>query len=595
VFLLGALGIVGVLPALATPIGELNDLARYFPADTPIFAAVRTDDAFFSELDGIVAKVADALPPGIIPPVTIVEALDMALADAEPPMSFQEDIRPWLGDTMAFGVLEIPNEEGAARMLRRRPTFDGEAPVLVAVAITDRAAVTDFFVDGMTEADVEFERTDEADFTLITPTNTSVEFAKETPIIVIRDDALFVTNQSDSATTLPDGSLASSAEFNETFALLPGDDYNISVFMDFGAFIEQGIANTSDPDTQEFMGLFGNMFSAIGPQAWGATLLDGVNLTLDAAQRITDPTAFETLGFPITNMTAIDPAFAVHIPAGATLSIHSTDLNRGFGSMFNFFDTMIGNMREMGLGDSDELDEAAEGIAQIENSFTTFTGLDLRDDVLAWMTGNYALFIMPSPDLDVSSRFSIFQTFPVDFGLAIEVTDPAAAAKTVEGLTEGVERLAALATEQEDAQAEIEIGSDTIVGTDVTVISITGEDSPWPVELLMGANDEVFALGTRNAVQSILARDGGLPSNAAYTRAQDYVLENAYSLGYFGPQSLLPLTDLITTFAEEDDEEAEQNAETARNLLRLIQSASASQSIDSDGNAISRLVLTLSE
>ena len=207
VFLLGALGIIGVLPALATPIAELNDLARYFPADTPIFAAVRTDDAFFSELDGLVAKVAAALPPGTIPPVTIVDALDMALADANPPMSFQEDIRPWLGDTIAFGVLEIPAEDGAATRMLRRRTFDGEAPVLVAVAITDRAAVTDFFVNGMTEADVEFERTDEADFTVITPSDSSVEFAKETPVIVIRDDALFVTNQADSATTLPDGNL----------------------------------------------------------------------------------------------------------------------------------------------------------------------------------------------------------------------------------------------------------------------------------------------------------------------------------------------------------------------------------------------------
>jgi hypothetical protein len=87
-------------------------------------------------------------------------------------------------------------------------------------------------------------------------------------------------------------------------------------------------------------------------------------------------------------------------------------------------------------------------------------------------------------------------------------------------------------------------------------------------------------------VQSILGRDGGLPSNAAYTSAQDYVLENTYAFGYFGPQSLLPLADLVTTFADEDDAEAEQNADSVRNLINLISSASASQSIDADGNAI---------
>lgn len=591
ILLLGALGIISVMPALATPVSELNALARYYPSDTPIFAAVRTDDAFFSELDGILAKIAAALPPGTVPPLTVVEAFDMALAEANPPLNFQQDIRPWLGDTMAFGVLEIPAQEGATSQMLRSRAFDDDAPVLVAVAITDRAAVTDFFVNGMTAGDVEFERSDEASYTLITP----VEDEKTT--IVIRDDVLFVTNRPDSATTIPDGSLASSAAFNETFALLPGDDYNVSVFMDFGAFLEAGMVN--DPDAQELMGLFGGMFSAIGPQAWGATLLDGVSLTLDAAQRITDASAFEQLGLPLTSMKAINPAFAAHIPAGATLSIHSTDLNRSIGSLYDFLEKQIASMREMGVGDSDNLDEAAQGIAQVENTFTTFTGLDLRSDVLGWMTGDYALFIMPSPDLDVRSRFGIFRAFPVDFGLAVEVTDPAAAARTVQGLTEGAERIAALAAEQEGTstpnRAQITISSETMMGAEVTVIRISGGNSPWPVELLMGANDEVMALGTRYAVQSILGRDGGLPSNAAYTRAQDYVLANAYSLGYFGPQSLLPLADLITAFADADDTEAARNAESARSLINLFQSASASQSVDAEGNAISRLVLTLSE
>ena len=587
VFLLSTLGITSVM---ATPIAELNDLARYFPADTPIFAAVRTDDAFFSELDGIIAKVAAALPPDAVSSImTIEEALNEALADAEPPMNFQEDIRPWLGDTAAFGVLEIPAQDGSSiEMFGRRTPLDEDAPVLVAVSITDRAAVTEFFVNGFTENDVEFERTDETEYTLFTVPDNS-----DDPAVVIRDDVLLVTNLPDSATTLPDGNLGGSADFNDTFALLPGDDYNISVYVDFGAFIEESIAN--DPDAQEFMGLFGNMFNAIGPQAWGATLLDGVSLTLDAAQRITDSAALEELGLPFMNATPIDPAFAAHIPAGATFSVHSTDLNRSFNGMFDFIDKMIADMSEMDLGDQSDLDEATKGIAQLETTFTTFTGLNLREDVLPWMTGDYALFIMPNPDLDVSSQFGIFQTFPVDFGLAIEVTDPAAADKTVEGLTEGIERLAALAVEPETADVKIEVSSDTMVGADVSVITITSDDSPWPVELLMGANDEVFALGTRNAVQAILGRDGGLPSNAAYTRAQDYVLENTYAFGYFGPQSLLPLADLITAFAEDDDDEAEQNAEAARNLIGLIQSGSISQSIDADGNAISRLVLTLSE
>lgn len=599
VFLLAALGITSVM---ATPVAELNDLARYFPADVPVFVAVRTDDAFFSELDGIIAKVAAALPSGAPAPDTIVEMLDKALADTEPPMSFQEDIRPWLGDTIAVGVLEIPERNGSSmEMLGRRAPIDDESPVLVAVSITDRAAVTDFFINGMTESGTEFERTDVADVTIITPIESE---ATETPdgggsesskkvVFVIRDDALFITNQPESATTLPDSNLADNADFNETFALLPGDDYNITLYMDFGVFIKENIAN--DPDAEQVMGLLGGMFNAFGPQVWGVTLLDGVSLTFDAAQRITDPAAFEEFGFPITSISPIDPDFAAHIPAGATLAMHSTDLNRSFNGGFDMLEKMIADMSEMDLGNQSELEEATEGIAQIESAFTAFTGLDLREDVLPWMTGDYALFIMPNPKLNVRSQFGIFQTLPVDFGMAIEVTDSAAADKTVEGLTEAVERIAAMVEEQENASAKIELTTETIAGTDVSVITITSKESPWPVELLIGANDEVFALGTRNAVQAILTRDGGLPSDAAYSNAQAYVLENTYALGYFGPQSLLPLADLITAFADEDDDEAEQNAEAARKLIGLVQSAISSQTIDADGNAVTRVVITLSE
>ena len=101
---------LSALPALATPISELTDLARFFPAQTPIFASARIDDAFFETLDGVVAKVGAALPAGAIPPMTIVQALDMALADATPPMQFQADIlgvpvsRPRRVTTQALGA-----------------------------------------------------------------------------------------------------------------------------------------------------------------------------------------------------------------------------------------------------------------------------------------------------------------------------------------------------------------------------------------------------------------------------------------------------------------------------------------------------------
>jgi hypothetical protein len=66
------------------------------------------------------------------------------------------------------------------------------------------------------------------------------------------------------------------------------------------------------------------------------------------------------------------------------------------------------------------------------------------------------------------------------------------------------------------------------------------------------------------------------------------------SLVYLGTEGLLPLTDLITAF-NNDDDEAEAMAQSARDVLGLINSFTISQSIDADGTSRSRLVLTLSE
>jgi hypothetical protein len=573
---------LSALPALATPISELTDLARFFPAQTPIFASARIDDAFFETLDGVVAKVGAALPAGAIPPMTIVQALDMALADATPPMQFQADIRPWLGDTFAFGINEIPMNSSGMDLAN-------DGVFMIAVAITDRAAATAWLTGTLDANNEGYTRTDEADYTIIVPADADAEAA-----VVIRDGVLLLTNQSALATRLPDGSLASSATFTDAFSRLPETDYNAAVYLNLPTVLEAAAA--SDPEAAQVMGVLGGVMSALGPQAWGFTIIDGVSLTMDAVQVLGDLSAIEALGLPTTPPAPLNPQFAAHIPAGAPLVILGTDLNRSFAGALTGFEAQMNLMAEAGLGDAADMQEFEQGIAQIESAFTMFTGLDLREDVFGWMTGNYGLFMMINPKLNLSSPFGIFQAFPVDFGLAVEVTDPQAAVAMVEGLTKGLEQLGEMAASQSNNETEVAITSETIVGANVTVVTITIPDAPWPVELVMGANGEVFALGTRSAVTAMFARDGGLPSNAAYTRALGYALDNPVSLAYLGTEGLLPLADLITTFADEDDAEAQANADILRQVLNLIPSGTVSQAYSADGtSALTRLTLTLAD
>lgn len=580
VFTLMAILLLGVWPTLATPIDELNDLARYLPADTPIFISSRIDEAYFETLDGLIARVAAVAPPGSIPPVSIGQWLDQALAEEMPGVTFSGDVRPWMGDTLVVGVLEIPTDSSApGRMLREMDSDD--APMIFGVAITDRAAATSFITEAMTSNDTEFVQTDEADYTTIADPDGD-------GIIVIRDDVILVSNQPETIASggVPDGSLQGNADFTDSFSRLPASDYNLGIYIDLGAFIQQAIEQ--DEEAAEMMSSMGPLFNALGPTAIGGTILEDVSLTLDIAQ-IIDPAIYEELGVPAAlELSPVDPAFAAHVPGGAPLAILGTGISTQFESAmagFNLQAEMLGS-------EGEEVDEMfQQGLA----TFTQFTGLDLQEDVISWMTGNYALFVMLNPELNTTSAFGVFQTFPVDFGIAIEATDPVKAAETVEGLTAGIEKALALIPSSEDEEVEIEITTETIVGTSTTVITATAPDAPWPIELLLGANGEVFALGTRNAVTAIFARDGGLPANTAYARAQDFVLENNISLAYLGPEGLLPLADLITAFDNSESDQAEATAQSMRDGLGLISSATISQSLDSDGTARSRLVLTLSE
>lgn len=573
---------LSVVPALATPTAQLNDLARYFPADTPVFIASSIDTAYFETLDGLLARVAEIAPPGAIPITSISDALDMALADGLPGKTFSGDIRPWLGDTLAIGVLDIPMDEplSSRGALRRLNPGNGDAPFIMALAINDRAAATNFITSAMAANNSPAKQTEGDGFTLLE------DPSDDETALVIRDDVILLSNQRDRLVKggLPDGSLQGNPAFADAFNNLPETDYNLTIYADVSPFIDEALA--SDPEAAATMGALMPLFNSIGPVTMGGTILDNTSLILDGAMTF-DPATYAEVGLPsIFTLAPFDPGFAAHVPANAPLAIFGTSLNLQFENMLASF-----NMQADALGE--EVEDMQEGLEQAQGAFTEFTGLDLQEDVFGWMTGNYALFIALNPELNTSSAFGVFATVPADFGFAVEATDPVKAAALVEGLTQGLERSIA-AFGGSDDETEIAVTQETIVGASTTVITIKAEGAPWPIELLMGANGEVFALGTRNAVQAIFARDGGLPANAAYQQAGNYLLANAYSVTYLGTEGLLPLADLMEAFGE-DNNQMLMMAGVARDVLGLINSMSTSSSVDADGTTRGRFVLSLSE
>src|SRR4051794_15745177 len=77
--------IVSAAPPEQERFGTLESLSGYFPKDTMLYAATRTDGAFVASLDRLAQTVAGQLPAGTIPPGfpdSLSTALDLLTAQA---------------------------------------------------------------------------------------------------------------------------------------------------------------------------------------------------------------------------------------------------------------------------------------------------------------------------------------------------------------------------------------------------------------------------------------------------------------------------------------------------------------------------------
>jgi hypothetical protein len=583
---------LGALPTLAVPPADLNLLARYFPADTPIFASTRTDDEFLQTLDSVIAKIGAAIPDAL-PPMTIAEGLDEAVGQLYEEGTFAENVRPWLGDVASVAVtsLDASLDDDASN--------DDEAPVVFAFSIKDQSAANIFLEDLLTKSSVEFTRVEGEDYLLLLDADDSDQEMVMQSAMLLRDDVFMLTNDASSLPTevLPENALSANADFISALEALPEDNYNLTAYIALSGIFQRALEN--EPEALEALGSLSSLFNLIGPQVWGFTILDGVSPAIDVVQKLGDLSTLADTGFVTGMPTPFNPDFAVHVPASAPLAIFASDLKTSIGGALDNLVNMSEMIDEMPNASGMSAEEIQQGLAQFEQAFTAITGLDFRSDVLDWMSGDYALFLMLNPAVDTSSMMGLMLAFPVDFGLAIEATDPAAAQNMVEGLTRGLNQTLAMAglsdnatQEPDNPQPEVEITSEEVAGANVTVVTITASNMPWPVELLMGANDDVFAFGTRNAVTAILAPDGGLPSNPEFARAQAFMLDNPVSLGWLGTEGLLPLADLAAAFGPRD--ESSDQAEQIRSAINLFSSGTITSTMTEDAS-VSRLVLTFSE
>ncbi len=298
--------IVSAVGAAQPRFTDLEALTEYFPKDTMLYAAVRTDEASLSTLDQLVENATTDLPENMFGegfPITLTTAIDL-ITNRGAGGSFEEAIRPWLGDTLAVGMYP------AIRSAAGRVVID-----ITDTAAAEEAALNVF--SDWTSREVD-------GYTLLTPTRSD-----DLNRIAIYDDVLVVYSWSEDTPPQPDPTFAANVSaspyYVDALSRLPEQDYDMLAFVDTPLLLAYNERNNYRSDVDWLV--LAAVYRAIGSTAFGVTVVDDQTLTLDVAQTVGNRAGLDALGiqFP-NNASTIDSTLLVVVPRDSLLVMQVADL-----------------------------------------------------------------------------------------------------------------------------------------------------------------------------------------------------------------------------------------------------------------------------
>lgn len=574
-FMVSLVAVVVLAPfSISADVDTLIDFAERYPAETTLaFSAVRLDAETIASLDALIVGLASRIRAVESPEdASLIGGLDQGANELQEGATYTSFIRNWLGDTGAVGVMVDETYLANVESL----DDPGDVPLVWMLDVIDKAGAADFMAAVILDEGlvVSIEETDGATIFNFTETAYQIVVTDE---LAVGGTPRFVEQLLQST---PDVSIVDDPTFDATLELLPADDYAALAYVNQTAVITAlGQANVEDFD------LGGPFTGDAGGQAVGMTLLDGRTLTVDIVQTAQD---LSSLGFVTLDLGAIDPAFASRLPMSAPLVIHSTNL-RG---IYDAFQTNAAAASE--LGAQGEMGE--DTIQELGTQLETETGLNLETDIISWLTGDYAIFLDFRKELEeATSIFSLLTELPLEFGVLLDASaDPAAAARVVDVIEELVQKqadqLAAAAESSESAGGtSITVAREMIGSANALVITfVDGSGNvPFPVEVLIAANDDVFAVGTRSSVQTMITADGGPTADATYTDSTSVWVEEPGAVAYISFPQLLRLINVINAAADE------ATGAIVSDVLPLFSHWTISANVNADGSANTRFTISI--
>ena len=462
-----------------------QSLAAYFPQDTNIFISIRTDEGYLDQLDSLGDRLLaqinspefETLLEQDVPPISLRDTLNIALTELGTDLGA---LYEWLGDHSAVGLTFEMTEFG--------PGDVDEGATFFVLEISDKDAALNFLTEQLGDR-LRVREDEEADFTVLV-------YPPERSIFYINDEVLIVGNrQLDVADFSRETSLLENADFMTTMNSLPGNNYNFVSYIDLETLLTPNLAQS------------GLDSMSVGGLGIAGTILDETTLVLDTVQL--------TGGAMSSDAAQVDADFLRFVPENASAVVHASDLTA-------LYEQLTATLTDIAIANGD-----SDPTPQIE-MLVGVGGIDLRQDILDWTTGDYALFARLDPvpavralanqELDIANRF--------DLGMVVEATD----AEKASALAKNLSTLLAAVVDPETGAT---VSDAQINGVDVTLISISGpipDFGTLTVEVVIGASDEVFFISTRNAAEDILDGTGTYADNSGYIDASGYLLPDATSV-----------------------------------------------------------------
>lgn len=478
---------------------ESSGLAALVPPDAPLYleVAIFPDDDRTDAIASLTERIA-----GISDPQgELISMLDEEIQADTPDVSYAEDIEPWLGETAAAFVRSFEATDAAAGMI--------DAAYLISVTDTEAA---DAFIDKLAESDPEVqeeEREYEGSTYLVDPTSGTAVGLVDGSMVVGTEAALKAAVDASVG-----DSLADSEDFSEEAGSL--DDENLlEVWVDLGTALDAA-ANSAGADGAE----------------------------IDAARAALEPLLSEPIA---VSLSATPETVALESSAAGDVGLQGNTELLGQMPADSWFaiaiegagETLRQSLASLGalgaqVGDPTLDPQAIAGMVE------TTTGLDLEDDLLAWI-GNAAFFVSGTTEeelrvgglLETSDPEATTRALDAAEGLFKAQTGAGTEEPSLEGATEGF-----AATSPSGTGLEVALRDDLLVGafggSDPATELLESGDVLADAELYSAAQEALggdFAAAVYVAMQDFLivaekGDDGDTDYDAArpYTEALEYVI-----------------------------------------------------------------------